>query len=246
MKYRNQFFKFKCHFNAPEGEPAGGGGEGGNDNSQNNNDGGLPDHATLWDNESSPAAADVAPVIVQAAAQPLSAAESFSNHVSGIDFGTDNVAMMEALRNGDAEAFGEQIKAMQVGIYKAAMLDANKMMRQTTDGLKADMQKSTATTISSDKLISQMNEKLPFTAMPAYAPMAKAVLTRLLSKEGMTQDRAIKETGDYFSGMAETISGNVQGGPSGNRSRSSGNQFGNDAAQSGDMDWIEFMGGKPE
>jgi len=246
MKYRNQFMKYQLHCIDEPGAGGGGGGNpGGEPGSENNNDAGLSDHSTLWDNESTETPAPAVQLVQQPAAQPLSAAESFDKHVAGIDFGSNPEAMMAAVRDGNVEGFAEQLVNMQKGIYKAAMLDANKMMQQTTGNLKTEMQNNTETVISSDKLISQMNGALPFTAEPAYAPMAKAVLTRLLSKKDMTPEKAIKETGEYFSNMSKAVGGNMNGNLGNNQHSNSNNQFG-DATQNEDMDWVQFMGGKPE
>lgn len=240
MKFRNQFLKYRCHAVVDAEVAAGGGGVAAEEGVENNNEPALPDHSNLWDNESSDEPAQPAHQ-QQAAAQPLSAAQAFDNHVATLDFNSDPAAMMTAMREGDAEGFAAQLQSMQVGIYKAAMLDANKMMQQTSGNLKTELQQNTDTTISSNKIIGAMNEKLPYTAEPAYAPMAKAVISRLLSKKGMTPERAIKETGDYFSQMANKVGGTMKG----NLNRGQQNQFGDDT-QDEEMDWVAFMGGKPD
>lgn len=241
MKFRNQLLKYKLHMVADDAGQQGGGGQSGTPASENNSDAGLSDYSSLWDNEIDEQAAAPGQQIQQPASQQLSATEAFNQHVASINFGSDPAAMMEAVRAGDMEGFAEQMKNMQIGIYKAAMIDANKMMQQSTNSLKSEMQSNTETTISSQKLIGQMNAALPFTAEPAYAPMAKAVLTRLLSKKGMTPEKAIKETGKYFSDMANRVGGTMNGNLSPGQRKSASN-----ANQNEDMDWVAFMGGKPE
>lgn len=243
MKFYNQFLKYKLHSNTEDGGGGGGGTDDGGEGGENNSDNDLIDHSTMWDND----VIEEQPAVNQQQQQqaaPVSAAQAFSNHVDGIDFGADPAAMMEAVRGGDVEAFSEQLKNMQVGIYKAGMLDANKMMQQTSGNLKTELQNNTETTISSNKIISQMHKDLPYTAEPAYAPMAKAVLSKLLSKKGMTTEKAIKETGDYFSQMANKVGGNMNGNLN-NANQNNNNQFGNNS-QDEEMDWVSFMGGKPE
>ena len=239
MNFRNQFLKYRVHSNTDDGAGGGGGDGSGEQTNENNTDKGLIDHTALWDNEVTEPA--VAPVTVVQQPAAATASETFNAHVATIDFGADPAAMMEAVREGNLEAFSEQLANMQKGIYKAGMLDANKMVQQNSAGLKTELQNTTETTISSNKIISQMNESLPYTAEPAYAPMAKAVLSRLLSKKGMTSEKAIEETGKYFSGMANKVGGNMNG----NLPRGNNNQFGNES-QDEDMDWVSFMGGKPE
>lgn len=241
MKFRNQFLKYKMHSNTADGDGGGGGGGDGKSDAENNSEGDLLDHDNLWDNDAPATETPASSAVQKPAAQAISAAESFDNHVAGIDFGTDPQALMTAMREGDLEAFTTQMQNLQVGIYKAGMLDANKMMQQTSGNLKTELQQNTDTTISSNKIISEMNEKLPYTAEPAYAPMAKAVISRLLSKKGMTPAKAIEETGKYFSGMASKVAGNMVG----KLPNVSGNQFVNES-QTEEVDWVSFMGGKPE
>lgn len=253
MKYRNQFMKYKMFANDAGGEGGTGGGsggageggqQGGEGGAGNNNQNPLDTFNSLWDTgtqqggqqQQQPAAQPTQ----QPAAQP-SPEEAFNQHVANINFGGDPNQMVESIRNGEIDGFAKQLQEMQVGIYKAAMLDANKMMRQNMDTLRSELQQQTETTINSDKVISQMEQALPYTKEPAYAPMAKAVLSRLLSKEGMTADEAIKQTGEYFSLMASQVGG--AGGGTGNGG-AAGNQSGTQTQQE-DVDWVSFLGGKP-
>ena len=121
MKFRNQFLKYKVH-SIGEDDAGGGGGAGGDGNAsaepgaENNTETDLLDHSTMWDNDPANTEQSTAQTVQQSAAQPVSAAETFNNHVAGIDFGSDPSAMMEAMREGNVESFQEQLKNMQVWV----------------------------------------------------------------------------------------------------------------------------------
>lgn len=236
MKFRNQFLKYKLQSEGEDGNPGGGGPQqSATPSGENNNQGDLPTFDDLWDNPSTGGEQNPA-TPQQPTGQQLSAEEQFQQHVASIDFGADPQAMFQAAQQGNAEVFTEQMQKLTAGIYKAAMLNSNKMLNQRMESMREEMKQTTSTALSSDKLIGRMNEQLPFTKDPAYAPMAKAVLTRLLNKEGMTPEKAIAGTGRYFQDLAKNVSPN---GSSGNRDTGTGE------SGSEDMDWVSFMGGKP-
>lgn len=247
MKYRNQFLKYKLQSVDPEDGAAGGGGAGGGEGGaanagqggENNNQGDLQTFDDLWDNpsnDSGDAGNNAGGASQQQSGQQLSADEQFQAHVASIDFGVDPAAMFQAAQSGNSEGFAEQMQKLTSGIYKAAMLNSNKMLNQRMESMRDEMRQTTQSAVSSDKLISQMNERIPFTKDPAYAPMAKAVLTRLLNK-GESPEKAIAGTERYFRDLAKQVPGSTSG--------KGKDVSGNGEADSQEMDWVSFMGGKP-
>jgi len=169
--------------------------------------------------------------------------------VETLGFGVDSADMMAAMQSQNPEDMQKAVSNMQTSVYRAAMIDVNKLVQQRVDSAIGEMKQNTNNTIEANSIVAQMETALPWTRQPAYAPMAKAVVNQMLQKDGMTPEKAIAETAKYFQQFAnETVTGQQippGGKPNGNFQNQQPNQQQN-GNPADEPDWLEFLGGKPE
>lgn len=258
MKFRNMAMKYyPMHANMGDGGDGGGaGGDGGgggtgdgngNQGGGNNNDGNLISHDTLWQSGDSNANANNdGSGGQQQQQQTVDHNAAFQAHIDGLDFnnGIDINAGMEAIRNGDQEAFATLLKQVGANAYKQSMLDANKVIQQRVAKMGEEVQTNVSASQSASEVVNEMGNQLPFTKSPAYAPVAKLVLTQFLEK-GATPANAIAEVGKYFQGLSGEVGKLNPGAPSGRPSGNFGGVGGNqgDGNEGGEPDWMQILGG---
>jgi len=257
MKFRNRFLKYKLNYHA---SPDGGGGEGGGGNNGgdvggdggdgNNGDNNLPSHDTMWDTPDGGGGnpdGNQQQQQSQQQQQGPSANEQFDTHIAGLDFmgGIDMTNAGVAFQNGDMEAVGKMFQQIGANAYRNAMIDTNRVVNQRVDAMGTQVKSDVNAQNATGRVISEMNTALPFTSMPAFAPMAKAVLTQFLGKGGTPED-AIKEVGAYFNNLSGEVGKMNPGAPNG---RPAGNFGGNGMQQQQDgnngdePDWMTILGG---
>lgn len=248
MKFRNQFLKYKLNFHRSPDDDGGGGGDG-NDGGENNGENNLISDGSMWEDtpsEEQNSNANQQQQFQQQQQQPASADEQFNTHVASLDFtaGIDFGAAMTAFQQGDAEGAQKAFQQMGANAYRQSLIDANKVVNQRVDAMgnqvKSDVQTSNATS----RVVSNMNEAIPFTKEKAYAPMAKVVLTRFLSK-GLNPEKAIEQVGKYFdelSGEVAKLKPNVPNPrPSGGFANSG--RAGEDGEGDEEPDWQKILMG---
>jgi hypothetical protein len=258
-------FILKDKFHAPEeggeggtGAGAGGaeGGTGGEGNAnanqggENNANDNLISHDTLW--QSSESEGDAAGEGNAGNAnqgqqqQPVDPNVAFQTHIDSLDFSgnIDLAAGLEAIRNGDTEVFGALLKQVSANAYRNAMVDTNKVVQQRVDKMGEQVQSTVSANQSTGELIREMGTQLPFTKSPAYAPVAKLVLTQFLQK-GATPADAIMQVGKYFQSLSGEVGKINPGPPSGRPSGGFGGGQHNagDGNASGETDWMQVLGG---
>lgn len=255
MKFRNQFLKYKVHSMAEDGT---GGGTGdanqqqpnGNEQQQNNKDVTIDDFSNIWDNTSQAEENQQGQQNFQQPPQQQSAEDIFNNHVNTLNLGASAGDLMAAMQSQDPEQIATALQANNAQVYRSAMIDANKMVDSRIDAIRDEMQTNTDNTIKGNTIIAQMENALPYTKNGAYAPMAKAVISQLLEKPGMTTENAIVQTGKYFEKFVSDVQSTQQTPPGskpkggfGNGQDSQNLQNGN---QADEPNWFEFLGGKSE
>ena len=250
MKHRNRFLKYKLHCHTAPNNGEGGGGS--NDNDQNankddsNNDNNLTSFDTMWSNtdaDGGEANATPTPVTVVNQAEPKSAEAVFNEHVASVDFtaGIDVANLQQSLQNGDAEGFNKNLRVGFENAYRQSMIDMNKIINQRVDKAKSEMASASSTATATERAITDLNSALPYTKEPMYKPVAEGVFTQLLQQKGMTVDKAIQKTGEYFTKFAGDVNKNN---PSAPHSRPSGGFGEISEVDDGDdgQDWMSFLG----
>lgn len=252
MKYRNQFRKYTLFANTGASEGAGGGGDnsagmqtGGENNDENN----LITTGSLWDTDSNDegTAANYNDSGVQSSSQQ-SAEEIFNSHVESLDLagGIDARQIAQDMQTGNIESFQGALASVAQNAYKAAIMDANKMMEAKVQQAVDKAVSQSDGNFKSDMATSKMNEALPFTANPAIAPVAKTLLAKFIAK-GQDLPKAIKSVEQYYKHSAEQM-GFVM--PSKSPSRPGQQGFNNNGGsnnntqqQNDDSDWINILSG---
>ena len=228
---------------------AGGGNSSGNDGNDNNNNDNLQSHDSLWDaggNDGNNGNDDSSNNGNSGNDQIPDANEAFNKHIETLDFtaGINLQEGMQAIQNGDLEAFANLLQQVGINAYRNSLVDANKVVQQRVDQMAQTVKDDVSSSNATSAVVSAMQEKLPFTKQKAFEPIAKLVLTQFLEKKFSPED-AITETGKYFqnlSGETQKLSPKPPGSrPSGNFRGSSDNQDGNSDA--GEPDWVDMLGG---
>lgn len=266
MKFRNVFLKYKMHAHAsPDGGgTGGGGGDAGNagdagtgdagNTGENNSDSNLISYDDLWDTGSNTGTGGDTGGTGNANAnqggqqqqQQPNANEQFQTHIDSLDFmdGIDVMAGMQAVQNQDAEGFKNLVQQIGRNAYRHSLVDANKVVQQRVDSMGTTIKDEVKASTATSSLVSEMNNALPFTKSPAYAPMAKAVLVQFLDK-GKTPAEALEGVGKYFKGMADDVNKLSSQAPGSRPARNFGGQMQDANAGGGEEepDWINILGG---
>lgn len=259
MKYRNINRKYYDP-NTGTGSDLGGSGNDSNNqqqsdsnnnqqqsNNENNNENNDAGYANMWDIPDQNSQQDTgqqqnANSQQQQTQSGPTADEQFQEHVKSLNL-TQGVDFSLAAQ--EPEKFQEQMQTAMANVYQAAMVNANKLFEQRAGDLQNELNQHTATTVANDKMVSQMNTTLPFTADAAYKPVADAVLQQFINS-GKTPDDAIKEVGGYFKSMYSAMSANM-GGPQGNRLQGGFNgqmpSGANNSQQDSEPDWLAVLSG---
>ena len=241
-------YKLNCHASPDAGESGGGNNDNNsNDNKDDNdNESNLTSFDDMWSNNDADAGdvnAAPTPVTVVNQAEPKSAESVFNEHVESIDFtaGIDVANLQSTMQNGDNEGFSKAIRAIGENAYRQSMIDMNKIINQRVDKAKTEMASTSATATATERAISELQSALPYTKEPMYKPVAEGVFTQLLQQKGMTVDKAIQKTGEYFTKFAGDVNKNNPRAPS---SRANGGFGVIDEADDGDdgQDWMSFLG----
>lgn len=264
MKLRNQFLKYKLHYQTSL-DAGGGGGDSGNGGTQgdagtggegnanqggeNNNNDNLISSGAMWETNSSDNSNDNnnGQQQQQQQQQGPSADERFNAHIESLDFlsGIEVKDVMSALQNGDTELFTKALQQIGANAYRNTLIDTNKVIQQQMDKFGKTIKTDVNAAAATGKVIDAMNTELPFTKSPAFAPVAKLTLTQFLEK-GLKPEEAIQKVGEYFKSLSGEVGKLTSQSPN---SRPGGNFGGNINTQTGDNetedDWIDFLGGTP-
>lgn len=250
MKFRNQFLKYKMHAVGEDGQQGGSNGGSANDGKQSDGStGGKTNtgdnaglYANMWDTPSTDDGAK-AQMQQQPQAPARSASELFNAHVETLGFGTGAEEMMAAFESRDGKAFAKAMASMQAATYKAAMMDSNRLMKESSSKLQNTFQQDTTKTIENSKLLDRLYSDVPFAARPQYEPLARGVLQQFLTQsvngKRLSPDEAVKETGKYFEQMARDISGRSPENDDPNSGRGSGSKRGGS-----NLDFVALFAGE--
>lgn len=239
-------FKLKARMyrNEDNGQNQGDNG-GGNGNNENNGDPNLPSHDSLWDaNPDDKGNANNSDDGQQT--QTTDGNTAFQQHVDSLDFnaGIDPNAVMQAMRDGDPEALTAAFNKIGANAYRNAIVDANKIMGQKVEAMAKTVKDDVSSANASGELVKEMHNQLSFTKSPAFAPVAKLVLTQFIEKGSSPQD-AIKQVGEYFKNLSGEVAKLNPSAP--NRRPTGGfgggsNNGGGNTDEGGEEDWMEFLG----
>jgi hypothetical protein len=207
MKKRH---KFSEENNGMNGGSSGGG-------QQNNTQNNTPTYANLWDKTETSGVAPAQPQQnPQQQQQPSDPTAAFNAHVESLRL-TDGINFQQVandLAQGNHTSLEAAFKSLGANSYRAGVSDAQRLMNgKIDDAVNKAVNQSTGN-YKSDMIVNRMNDSLPFTKAPEIAPIAKAVLTQMISK-GKTHDEAIEEVGKFFQHVGNTVNHNTQA-PEGN------------------------------
>lgn len=169
-------------------------------------------------------------------------AKFFDDYLKSINFseGVDLEQVAEDLTSGKTDSLATAVSTAAQNAYKRAMVDTDKLMRQRIDkAVETAVSKSRAAG-EGDVAVRLMQSKLSFTKDPAYAPIAKAVLSRNM-QAGKNVDEAIELTGKFFSRLGKKYARDLQletpprGGPRGGFNPPSGDD------EDDDSYWMELL-----
>lgn len=243
MKYRNRFLKYKLNYHmSPDDDDKGGGGDKGESNGESN----LTSFETMWSNngdDDEEQSAPVQQVSVVNQQEPKGAEAVFNEHVASIDFtaGVDVANIQQAMQNGDNESFANGIRAIGENAYRQSMIDMNKIINQRVDKAKSEMATQSQTATATERAVASLNSALPYTKEPMYKPVAEGVFTQLLQQKGMTVDKAIKKTGEYFQKFAGDVA-KLNPKPPGSRPSGGFGEIGDSSGGDEGQDWMDFLG----
>lgn len=122
----------------------------------------------------------------------------------GLFDGIDIPAMMKAMRDDDAEAFGDIYAKGLENTAQVALLAANKVTTAQVARMQEDTTSAADTKTRRSLAIEQMHVDLPFTKSANVAPHAQVVLEGFMNNHGMAQKDAIEATADYFKETVES------------------------------------------
>ena len=245
-------WKFNIHGRKYRDEGDDGGGSGnanGNDGGDNNNNDNLHSHDSLWDANNDGGNNGGDGNDNNDGNQGGDANAAFDQYVATLDFGAgiDMQDAMQAISNGDAEAFSKVISQIGINAYKFAMVDANKVVQQQVDKMGKQVKDDVSASTATSQVVNAMHAQLPFTQQRAFAPVAKLVLTRFL-EGGKSPEDAIGEVGKYFKNLSSEVgkmgSKPPSSRPAGGFGGGSNQNAGDD--DSGEPDWLDFLGGAPQ
>jgi len=243
-----KFFKHKKRDEA-SGDGAASGDGSQNTGSQNNAGGNEFDYDNLWvddveESNQQQAAANNNGAGTANNNGTVDSEAQFDQHFQSLNIlnGLNTQEMMQS-----PEAFQTGIENLAKNLYKQALVTTNQLVKQGIDGATASMETHTQNSMKHQGIVAEMHKQLPFTKMPAFAPMANGVLNTILQKKGMTPEKAIKHVKGYFAKLnTEVGGGNSGNGNTGFNGQQSNNGSQSDYGNSDDMDWVSLLGGSPE
>lgn len=251
-------FKLKyriCEENAGNGDGAGGGGQPNRqqnqNNAQNNAQNNLSPYADLWqtaNNESNQGNNQQQTTQSNNQGQP-DPNKVMSDHIASLKLaaGVDTDAIMSGLRDGDPTALQSAFESVAAKAYQSAITTMNSVVEQRVKKAVEEASNNASSSVNTNLAIRELNEKLPFTAEPEVAPIAKAVFMQMM-KKGKSVQEAISETGKYFGHVSKIASKFVDTTPP--QSRSGANSFNrqqsNNNSNDNEPDWMSILGGDNE
>lgn len=182
-----------------------------NNGGENNNEITTPLHTGLWDNPSNETDGEGNQNTGGEGNQnqnqnqgSKTPDEIMQEHIAslGLTSNLDVEGLIEALNQGDTKPLVSAIETAAANSYKAAVNSLSGLMDQK---INAAVEKATAQAegnVNSNMALREMHAALPFTDAPDLAPVADAVMTKLINN-GKTVSEAIKGTNDFFKAITE-------------------------------------------
>lgn len=131
--------------------------------------------------------------------------EVLDQHVSRMKFVPDEISeetVTKIFENKDIKELTKLINGAGQAAYKQALLDAGNIVENKAKELRGEIDAGAQRRLNISEAERSLKETLPkIMNNPAMAPVAKAVKSRLLKREGMTDDKANKLTKKYFLDM---------------------------------------------
>jgi len=208
---------------ADENQNAGQAGQAGQSNSNNDNNAGnsgssgadnnqkitQPLHSGLWDNKptgNEQQQQDNSQQFQQAQQQPVqkSPDEIMQEHIAGLNL-TSNVNienLTESLNNGDTKPLLSALETAAANAYKASVENISKLMDSKISAAVEKATEQATGNINSNLAVQELHNTLKFTEAPDVAPIAEAIMTKLIN-DGKSVSDAIKGTNNFFKSVTE-------------------------------------------
>lgn len=172
-----------------------------------------------------------------------------NNHIATLNLtnGIDMAQIAEQMRDGDHSGMQAALGTIAANSYRAAMLDANKLINAKVESAITEAQKRSGADFASTMALQQLHEALPFTSDDLVKPMAENVFLRFIKKGQSVQD-AIKNTGEYFKHTMQAAQKDLQmSAPNGRPGQRGFNQPSNTQQHQGtntaeEDDWLNILG----
>lgn len=145
-----------------------------------------------------------------------------------------------AIGNGDFGTLVGKINAYVQNSHVKGMQNVNTLMEARMSKMVEDAVAKSKSAFEGDKLVSQMQIKLPWTKDPIVGPVAQTILQRFIDK-GASMDEAISGVQKYYDRVDEK-----RGVVKVNNNRNGNFQSARQEEGSGDMNWVDLLRGKRE
>lgn len=201
-----------------EPKPSENGDNGDNNNSDNNNDGG-------------------------------NASEALANHIESLRLteGIDMVEIGKGIAEGNYDSLNSAFSQLSANVYERAIMDSNRLVEAKVKTAVEDAVNQATGKTNANLAVRELNDALPFTKMPAFAPVAKAVFNQMMGEHDNDTAKAIESTRAYFKQSAELSAKDLgiqtapSTGPGSNGFGKGSVNSGNDAGE--ETDWMAALTG---
>lgn len=181
-------------------------------NSENNNENNLPLNTNMWDNDNNGNESNSDSSSQNSSSQgnqnvnqqqSLSPDEAMQQHIASLNLNAnvDLNAISEELREGKTDALQSAFANISANTYKAAVLNTNRLMESKIAEAVESAVKQSSGTVSANLAEQEMHKLIPLTKNSDVAPIAKAVLTKMMSKSNSVEE-AINGVEKFFKAIS--------------------------------------------
>jgi hypothetical protein len=175
---------------------------------------------------------------------------AFDQYVNGLSFAPQlSDEVRQQIQSGDFSSLDEILNRQGRSVFRQAIEGANRLIQaQVEKAVERAVQQSNAN-FRTQNFIDRMENKLPYTAKPNIAPVARTVLAQFIRK-GDDIDTALGKVDLYFRDVSNLFSGNNGNRQTGGRPGSNGfrgdiSDFSGSGSPgrngNGQEDWVAWM-----
>lgn len=130
-------------------------------------------------------------------------------YIAGLDFsnGADLGAMMQAVSDGDSGAFGDQLSKMLAGVYKQAMIDSQRLNRQSASALRDEASAAASASVNLNTALDQLVSEIPAFGDESMQPVLRATLNGFMRQHNGDVRKSVADTKKYMERFVGQIGG---------------------------------------